>query len=180
MRRLFSAFALATVAMPVSAVAQTTYTGTRSAGALSASFTVTTVNTITSLQTIQRTDILSWSISFTGNGTDSFDSGSGVLATNGSSLTGDSSGLFFNYSGDGQFYFDNYNGSAYNSCSDACGFGYEFIYVNGTSAGNFPLAGNVQIGINAAPEPAAWAMMIGGLAVVGAARRRQRKLAALA
>jgi len=62
------------------------------------------------------------------------------------------------------------------------GFGYEVSYVDGNDADNF--ADQVRITINGTPvppppppvpEPGTWGLMLGGLGLLGLARRRIRK-----
>ena len=53
--------------------------------------------------------------------------------------------------------------------------GEQTINVTGTSGGNASYAGTLAFVASAIPEPATWAMMIGGFGMVGGAiRRRQR------
>ena len=50
--------------------------------------------------------------------------------------------------------------------------GPQFLSVTGTSGGNAAFGGNVTVsGVSAVPEPATWAMMIGGFGMVGGAMR---------
>ena len=185
MRIFFPALALAALALPNSAIAQTTYTGTRTAGANSATFSLTTYNTVTTLQTLQFSEVASWSVTLAGNGAFTFNSftpGSGFFL-NGGSLTANASGLFFNYNGDGLVDFYNTDivtNEIYFCAINFCGAGQsgDVIIVNSLEQRAMP-AGNQQIG-SATPEPTSWALMIGGFAVVGGAMRRRRRNAALA
>jgi hypothetical protein len=52
--------------------------------------------------------------------------------------------------------------------------GEQTINVTGTSGGNASYAGTLAFAVSAIPEPATWAMMVGGFGLVGNAMRRRR------
>ena len=52
--------------------------------------------------------------------------------------------------------------------------GEQTINVTGTSGGNASYAGTLAFAVSAIPEPATWAMMIGGFGIVGGAMRRRK------
>ena len=52
--------------------------------------------------------------------------------------------------------------------------GEQTINVTGTSGGNASYAGTLAFAVSAIPEPATWAMMIGGFGMVGGAMRRRK------
>lgn len=167
------------------AAAQTTYSGSATGGVFGATFTLTTFNTIGSLQTLTDADVATWSVTVTGNGTQTFSNVTqgAALTTLGTDLTADSIGLYFNYGGTGyaQFYNPNSADNELLFCSNICGNGSEtYIQVNGLP--DYTLAtGNQQIAAaDAVPEPAAWALMIGGFGIVGGALRIRRRRLALA
>lgn len=114
-----------------------------------------------------------------------------VIVTQGSNFTADAASLFFDYSGaapgfllfqlgsfgTGMKYYCN------SSVSDTCFQGASAVpeSFDSPSVQVEPRAGNQVIASVAAavPEPASWAMMLGGFLVVGAAMRRtSRPLAA--
>jgi len=53
--------------------------------------------------------------------------------------------------------------------------GVKTLSIGGTSTGNGSYGGSITFSAAAVPEPATWAMMIGGLGLVGGAMRRRAK-----
>jgi hypothetical protein len=184
-RILMSGAALAVALMSAVPAQAITYIGTRTVGAGTAQLSITTDN---SLGVLTAANITDWTIDISAGGpTVNFLgplSGSNSAVTiNGSGLTATATDLTFNFDNDGYLLFKLPGFFAPAYCADGASAaptcigspGSENIFVGGlaqvTLDGSTILA-SAQ-GPGGVPEPAAWALMISGFGLTGAAMRRR-------
>jgi len=141
--------------------------------------------------TLAASDITGWTLLVTGNGganvtLDNLNSG---VFLGGSAVTADASNIYFDFTKNNAapsyllFQKSFGSGNDYTCASNAdfnatpCYYGASAVpgsYANASASYSIPQGGNLIVASTAAvPEPATWAMMIGGLAIVGATMRRR-------
>ena len=179
----FLAASTAFAAMP--ALAQTTYVGSHSVGTTLIDISITTDGTIGALAAW---NLLNWSFTLTdGANVVSMTPGTAALTyLSGSAFQATASQILFDFGGNGHVQWDDFQGAftgaycmtaATSSATCSGGQSEEVAYVEGTVP-VIPRSGTLVLGevqaSGAVPEPAAWAMMVGGFGLVGGAMRRRR------
>ena len=163
------------------AFAVTTFTGTRNTGTRTATYSITTDDTIGAIGTGQ---ITSWTMSITdGPVTDSFSNLNGIMEFSGQSLWSTGTDLLFDYDNSvGFIYASFYNFSHRSALVMQAGDGYHEDLFRldgfGTDFEHGPQTGLQSIAsvpISAVPEPATWAMMLLGFGGIGLATRRNKR-----
>jgi hypothetical protein len=162
------------------ALAATTFTGTRNTGTRTATYSITTDDTIGAIGTSQ---ITSWTMSISdGAATDSFSSVGGNMLFSGSSLWSTGTDLLFDYDAVGFIYASFYSPGNTSALVIQAGDGYheDLIRLAGSWAGweigdETGLQSIASIPTGAVPEPGTWAMMIVGFGAIGFAMRRRSK-----
>jgi hypothetical protein len=159
------------------------YTGNHTIDTATVSVSLTTDGTVGALS---MANVTAWSFTLTNpGGTVTLDnSNSNFTFLSGSSFQATATDIVFDYSVAGHMQWDNFGFSGNNAlCFDATGGSFtcignppsETVLVNGTLS-NGPRSGRFVLGTAAAvPEPATWALMIGGFAMAGAATRRRTR-----
>ena len=162
------------------AFAATTFTGTRNTGARTATYSITTDDTIGAIGTGQ---IISWIMSISdGVATDSFSSASGSMDFSGSSLWSTGTDLLFDYDSAGFIFASFYNFSHNSALVMQAGDGYHEdlirlggpVWEKGNEIGIQSIASIPAAPIGAVPEPSTWAMMLIGFGALGFRLRRRR------
>jgi hypothetical protein len=165
-------------AAPVSAI---TYVGTRAVGSASAQLSITTDDTLGVLNAANVTD---WTIVL-GSGADSatLTTANSEVLVAGTALFADATGLYFDFAGEGRFLFRTLNIVRPAYCMDSGIFSHcvnnEVQLENVSFQGNEVFVHrfrNELLATSAAvPEPDSWALMIGGLGMIGGAARRRAR-----
>ena len=186
--KLLAATAALTVLASASSASAATYLISRTIGTGSVNGTITT----NAIGVLSNANITAFNLTLNdGTGSIVINQSNAAVAISGTAFTATATGLFFDFGASGNQYalFQNPSiGSGKNDfclqtagCFDFSGAG-ENVDVSSTFPGQVNrLRGNVQIGAvqsGAVPEPATWAMMIGGFGAIGGAMRyRRRKVA---
>ena len=188
MRKLILAVLLAGAATTAQAA---TYISSHGVGAGTVAISITTDDTI---GTLTKDNILDWTISVGSNGAtfnlfgpDSGDNSR--IELRGSALSATATNLLFDFSAAGQAYllFQSTEGDRSLYCvqtvncfdqtrgEEIVSLGNTFTnFQRATRSGTLSIA---SVATAAVPEPAAWAMMVGGFGMVGGAMRSRRKMA---
>jgi hypothetical protein len=168
------------------ALAATTFTGTRNTGTRTATYSITTDDTIGAIGTSQ---ITSWIMSISdGVATDNFSSVGGTMDFSGSWLWSNGTDLLFDYDSVGFIYASFYSPGNTSALVIQAGDGYneDLIRLAGAAPGweigyETGLQSIASIPGGAVPEPGTWAMMILGFGgATGWQLRRRRTSLALA
>ena len=168
------------------ALAATTFTGTRNTGTRTATYSITTDDTIGAIGTGQ---IISWTMSISdGVALDNFSSVGGTMDFSGSSLWSNGTDLLFDYDNSvGFIYASFYSPGNASALVMQAGDGYneDLIRLTGAAAGweagnETGLQSIASVPGGALPEPGTWAMMILGFGATGWHLRRRRTSLALA
>ena len=164
------------------ALATTTFEGTRNTGTRTATYSITTDDTIGAIGIGQ---ITSWIMSISdGVMTANFSSVDGTLDFSGASLWSNGTDLLFNYDSVGFIYASFYSPGNTSALVIQAGDGYnqDLIRLAGASAGfevGFEtgiqsIASIPRDPTGAVPEPGTWAMMLMGFGALGFRMRRRR------
>jgi len=168
----------ALAAVPAQAVV---YTGNHVIDTATVSVSLTTDGTV---GVLSMANVTAWSFTLTNpGGTVTLDnSNSAFTFLSGSSFQATAADIAFDYSVAGHMQWDNFGmGGQSALCFDVPGAAFtcignppaETVDVNGIIS-NGPRSGRFVLGTaQAVPEPATWALMIGGFAMAGAAARRR-------
>jgi PEP-CTERM motif len=184
-RILMSGAALAVALMGAVPAQAITYIGTRTVGAGTAQLSITTDN---SLGVLSAANITDWTIDISAGGSTvsllgPLSGSNSAVTINGSGLTATATDLIFSFDNDGYLLFKLPGLFAPAYCVDGASAaptcigspGSENIFVGGlaqvTLDGSTILA--TAQGPGGVPEPEAWALMIAGFGLVGAAMRRR-------
>jgi hypothetical protein len=149
-----------------------------------------TISTNGAIGTLAASDITGWSLVVTGNGGASatLDTLNSSVFLGGGAVTADASNIYFDFTKNNAapsyllFQQSFQSGSAYVCAANAdyaltpCYYGASAVpenFASASAAYSVPNGNLVVASIAAVPEPATWAMMIGGLAIVGASLRRR-------
>jgi hypothetical protein len=161
------------------------YTGSHAIGTGSISISLTTDGTLGALA---KSNITAWSFTMTnGGGTETIHTGNSAFTfLSGGAFQATATDIVFDYAAVGHMQWDNFGlggNEAYCLATPAASFTCissppeEVMLVNGTLT-EVDRAGRFVLGTTAAvPEPASWAMMIGGFGLLGAAARRRTTVA---
>jgi hypothetical protein len=161
----------------------TVYTGSHTIDTATVNVSLTTDGTV---GVLSMANVTAWSFTLTNpGGTVTLDnSNSNFTYLSGSSFQATAADIVFDYSVAGHMQWDNFGlGGDDTYCLDAVGGSFtcignppaETVGVNGIFS-NGPRSGRFVLGTAAAvPEPATWALMIGGFAMAGAAARRRTR-----
>ena len=175
-----AAICTAVAVVTASPVAAQTFTGSQTAGAYTANYSISTDG---SLGILQQSDITSWTVTVT-DGTNAQTFSNGGIGFINHPLTSDGTNLYFDYDAfdTGLFFYNTMGVGNSQLCFQS------YTYCAGGSAGlNIflsPIGGQFEVETgnqviasdlpSAVPEPSTWALMLLGFGAIGAAMRRKR------
>jgi hypothetical protein len=194
MKKIIAAVAMLAAANGANA---TTYVATRTVGTMTAQLSITTDDTIGVLSSA---NIVDWTLKLSGQSRTAtlegyFGSENSRVEIKGAALSATATDLLFDFSLNSQAYMlfqvndtsdisifrslycvQTWNCYDQNHGEEIIGIGFlDSVHDIAAKTGVQVLASTASV-----PEPASWAMMIGGLGVVGAAMRRRRAVVAFA
>jgi len=171
------------VALACGAANATNYVGSASFGGTSVGLNFTTDG---ATGVLSQADVTAWSITLNNGGSDVVmnEGNSGFTYLSGTAFSATATQLLFDFDGYGHMQFDNFsstgNGAFCLTAASTPGFTCIGVLSDETVVANGGLTHIGRSGLfvlgttSSAPEPASWAMMVGGFGAIGGAMRSRR------